>query len=403
MMDRWKIIQLLDMSCAKALDAWWDKDARCKESSRAAMDVLADKLGSLAKPDYDCEYIPPAYVIRYQVSHILMAWKSLSLPEEWLWDRKRLRHRESLRVVDFGAGTSAGCIGATLMLAEAFEDGRSTDCVYFDEIDKSAPMQEMGKLVWEAFTNEVRHRYPNTALAHAVEVMNFNQHLDWKKVLKRDCETLLTAFHVTYRDNNSSLKGEVNSLTRHIDPILGVFSCNTGNLGRMRGVFPFGEVHVWNRGNFPKFEGRTEDEIRCRTGHISNKAGKYGFGHRPPYVQVANCAILFGLRANAGREEAKNSLAFFKERIRDLEVKSHHVQIPDNQVAFGRKVVIRENGYNQEETYTIVGSTETDPSNGRISNESPIGKALIGRMAGELVRVQVPAGEIEFEIIRVEC
>ncbi len=72
-MDRWKIIQLLDMSCAKALDAWWDKDARCKESSRAAMDALADTLGSLEKPDYDCEYIPPAYVIRYQVSHILMA------------------------------------------------------------------------------------------------------------------------------------------------------------------------------------------------------------------------------------------------------------------------------------------------------------------------------------------
>lgn len=67
------------------------------------------------------------------------------------------------------------------MLADAFEDGRSTDCVYFDEIDKSASMQEMGKLVWEAFTNEVRHKYPNTALAHAVEAMNFNQHLDWKK------------------------------------------------------------------------------------------------------------------------------------------------------------------------------------------------------------------------------
>ena len=139
------------------------------------------------------------------------------------------------------------------MLAEAFEDGRSTACIYLDEIDKSAPMQEMGKLVWEAFTNGVRHRYPNTVLAHAVEVMNFNQHLDWEKVLKRDCETLLTAFHVTYQDN-SGLKGEVNRLIQHIDPIFGVFSCYTGNLGRMRGVFPFGPVHVWDCGNFPKFE-----------------------------------------------------------------------------------------------------------------------------------------------------
>ena len=288
------------------------------------------------------------------------------------------------------------------MLAEAFEDGRSTDCVYFDEIDKSAPMQEMGKLVWEAFTNRVRHRYPNTALAHAVEVMNFNQHLDWEKVLKRDCETLLTAFHVTYHDN-SGLKGEVNRLTQHIDPIFGVFSCNTWNLGKMRGVFPFGSVHEWDCGNFPKFEGRTDGEIRCPTRHISKKAGQYGFGHPPPYVQAANCAILFGLRANAGREEAKNSRAFFKERIRDLQVKIHQVQIPDNQVALGRKVVIRENGYDHEEIYTIVGTKETDPRNGRISSESPIGKALIGRTPGDVVRVQVPVGEIEFEIIRVEC
>lgn len=402
MMDRWKIIAFLDKSCAKALDAWWEKDARCKERYREAMNALAEKLGSLEKPDYDSKYLPPAYVIRYQISHILMAWKSLSLSEEWLWERKRLRHRKSLRVVDFGAGTSAGCIGATLMLAEAFEDGRGTDCVYFDEIDKSAPMQEMGKLVWEAFTNGVRDRYPNTALEHAVEVMNYSQHLDWKKVLKRDCETILTAFHVTYQDN-SGLKGEINRLTRHIDPILGVFSCYTGNKGRMRSVFPFTPVQEWDGGNFPKFEGRTDGEIRCPTSHISKKAEKYGFGHPPPYAQVANCAILFGLRANTGRDEAKHSRTFFKERIRDLQVRIHHVQIPDNQVALGRKVVIRENGYDHEEIYTIVGTKETDPRNGRISSESPIGKAVIGRTPGDVVRVQVPVGEIEFEIIRVEC
>ena len=71
-------------------------------------------------------------------------------------------------------------------------------------------------------------------------------------------------------------------------------------------------------------------------------------------------------------------------------------------MAFGRRVIVRESGYDREEAYTIVGSTETDPSNGRISNESPIGKALIGRTAGEVVRVKAPTGEIEFEIIRVE-
>jgi transcription elongation factor GreA len=171
----------------------------------------------------------------------------------------------------------------------------------------------------------------------------------------------------------------------------------------MRGVFPFGSVHVWDRGNFPKFEGKTDGEIRCPTEHISKRAGKYGFWHPPPYVQAANCAILFGLKENTACEEAKSSRAFFEERIRDLEVKIHHVQIPDNQVALGRKVVIREYGNDDEETYTIVGTKEIDPSNGRISNESPIGEAVIGRTPGDVVRVKAPAGEIEFEIISVEC
>ncbi len=124
--------------------------------------------------------------------------------------------------------------------------------------------------------------------------------------------------------------------------------------------------------------------------------------------QIAEAKAEGDLRENAGYDEAKNAQAFVEGRIRELKVKIHNAQIiddtqtPDNQVALGRSVVVRENGYDDEEIYTIVGSTETDPSNGRISNESPIGKALIGRTAGDVVRVNAPAGEIEFEIVRVE-
>ena len=124
--------------------------------------------------------------------------------------------------------------------------------------------------------------------------------------------------------------------------------------------------------------------------------------------QIAEAKAEGDLRENAGYDEAKNAQAFVEGRIRELKVKIHNAQIiddsqiPDNQVALGRKVVVREDGYDDEEIYTIVGSTETDPSNGRISNESPIGKALLGRTAGEVVRVRAPAGEIEFEIVRVE-
>lgn len=123
--------------------------------------------------------------------------------------------------------------------------------------------------------------------------------------------------------------------------------------------------------------------------------------------QIAEAKAEGDLRENAGYDEAKNAQAFVEGRIRELKVKIHNAQIiddsrsPDNQVALGRKVVVKEDGYD-EEIYTIVGSTETDPSNGRISNESPIGKALLGRTAGESVRVDAPAGEIEFKILRIE-
>ena len=124
--------------------------------------------------------------------------------------------------------------------------------------------------------------------------------------------------------------------------------------------------------------------------------------------QIAEAKAEGDLRENAGYDEAKNAQAFVEGRIRELKVKIFNAQIiddsqtPDNQVALGRRVVVRENGYVAEEIYTIVGSTETDPSNGRISNESPIGKALLGHAAGDVVSVKAPAGEIEFEIVRVE-
>lgn len=124
--------------------------------------------------------------------------------------------------------------------------------------------------------------------------------------------------------------------------------------------------------------------------------------------QIAEAKAEGDLRENAGYDEAKNAQAFVEGRIQELKIKIRNAQIidnsqmPDNQVALGRKVVVKENGYDDEESYTIVGSTETDPSNGRISNESPIGKALLGRTVGEIVSINVPAGEIEFVIIRVE-
>lgn len=422
-MNSQRIATLLDRSCAEALDVWCQERRISPPEASNAMQEL-DKLINLQRPDYGSEYIPPAYVIRYQLGHVYMAWKALSYLESAHW------RRDSLRIIDFGAGASAGRIGAALMAAQAIEDGR-IDSIYYDEIDTSAPMQEMGELIWQAFTNEVRHKFANTSLARAVEVIDYSQHMDWKNVAKRDCETWLTTFHAIYQDDNG-LKGEFDRLTQHVNPTFGVFSCNRSNLGFMRYVSPFCEVHLLEpeSGYFPHHEG--EADGKCPTGHIIGCAVKYGFRtqdelYMRPFLQVKNCVISFGipreesnqqiseakaegeLRENTSFGEAKNAQAYVEGRIQELKDKIHqpHIiddsQIPDDQVALGRRVVIRENGYDHEEVYTIVGSTETDPSNGRISNESPIGKALIGRTSGEVVRVEAPAGEIEFEIVRVEC
>ncbi len=111
---------------------------------------------------------------------------------------------------------------------------------------------------------------------------------------------------------------------------------------------------------------------------------------------------------NAGYDEAKTQQGFLEGKIRELEVVIKNAQIidedegPKNVVALGRTVIVREVGTDVEETYEIVGKLEANPIEGRISNESPIGKALIGQKKGETVVAETPGGEITFEIVRIK-
>ncbi len=111
---------------------------------------------------------------------------------------------------------------------------------------------------------------------------------------------------------------------------------------------------------------------------------------------------------NAGYDEAKTQQAFLEGRILELEqrlkravlIQNHDT--PADHVDLGRSVTIREAGYDDEETYFIVGSAEANPTNGRISNESPMGRSLMGKRIGDRVLVDTPGGELEFEIVQVE-
>ncbi len=124
--------------------------------------------------------------------------------------------------------------------------------------------------------------------------------------------------------------------------------------------------------------------------------------------QIAEAKAEGDISENAGYDEAKNAQAFLEGRIRELEMKLKNAQIiddsaaPSDQVALGRTVVVREADMDEEEVYTIVGSTEADPGNGRISNESPLGRSLLGKKVGDQVTVETPGGAIEFTILRIE-
>lgn len=118
-------------------------------------------------------------------------------------------------------------------------------------------------------------------------------------------------------------------------------------------------------------------------------------------------AIQMGdLSENADYIAAKEEQAFLEGKIQEIEYLLRHAEIIDTQnnngfIDLGSTVTIQEGSY-PPEVYYIVGRKEADPKNGRISNESPIGKALIGKKAGDTVSVNTPDGNIELKILKVE-
>jgi len=110
------------------------------------------------------------------------------------------------------------------------------------------------------------------------------------------------------------------------------------------------------------------------------------------------------LSENAEYEDAKNEQAFVEGRIQTLEalIKNATIISEDHatdHVAVGSTVVV--DGEDGTETFTIVGSAEASPSAGRISNESPVGRALLGRKKGDKVTVKVPAGDFAYRIVEI--
>jgi transcription elongation factor GreA len=108
---------------------------------------------------------------------------------------------------------------------------------------------------------------------------------------------------------------------------------------------------------------------------------------------------------NAEYEDAKNEQAFLEGKILDLESKLSNAVIIANDgtgdtVRLGSTVTIKEQGGTPEK-YMLVGAAEASPNDGRISNESPLGRALLGRKVGEDVKVNAPSGTLMFRVVSI--
>ena len=130
-------------------------------------------------------------------------------------------------------------------------------------------------------------------------------------------------------------------------------------------------------------------------------------GHkREELAQRLRSAIQMGdLSENADYHKAKEDQAFLEGRIQEIEAVLRTAVIVEKKqsdtVTVGSSVTIQEENF-PPETYHVVGAKEADPRNGKISNESPIGKALMEHKAGDIVETDTPDGKIAFKILKVE-
>lgn len=129
---------------------------------------------------------------------------------------------------------------------------------------------------------------------------------------------------------------------------------------------------------------------------------------RAEVAQKLKEARSFGdLSENAEYDEAKNEQGILEATIAELENTIANAEVVDddsisvNEVGVGSIITILRNGAEKAETLQIVGSTEADPANGKISDESPIGKAAMKKKIGDKFIVDAPVGELQFEILEI--
>lgn len=124
--------------------------------------------------------------------------------------------------------------------------------------------------------------------------------------------------------------------------------------------------------------------------------------------QIKEARSFGDLSENSEYDEAKNEQGKLFSRIAEIEgILSNYVVIEDHDkdpdaVRLGSRITVKDVEFGDEETYQVVGSQEADPMNGRISEESPFGRALVGHKVGDKVIVEAPSGPVQYKILKIE-
>jgi transcription elongation factor GreA len=145
----------------------------------------------------------------------------------------------------------------------------------------------------------------------------------------------------------------------------------------------------------PEGEAKLKEELKELTGP-----------RREELSQRLRSAIQMGdLSENADYHKAKEDQGFLEGRIQEIEAILRTATIIEKKqsdiVAVGSQVTIQEDNYDPE-TYSVVGASEADPRKGKISNESPFGKALLDHKVGDVVEAETPGGKIKIKILKIE-
>ena len=142
---------------------------------------------------------------------------------------------------------------------------------------------------------------------------------------------------------------------------------------------------------------------------LEDELEEYKMKRRPEVIKRIKIARSYGdLSENSEYESAKDEQAMVESRIAQIENMLQYAEIIDSEdvdkdeVSMGRSVTFKELPDEEPETYSIVGESESDPLSGKISNESPMAKGLLGHKIGEEVEIEIPSGTMKVKILDVK-